>query len=109
MGPEKVKTIEAIKALRVQIDAVMQVAESAGTADAPESYSPKMYWSAEHQVFLKLAEAKMWAGKMLEGLGTIPYPVELADKANIAVKEGGEVTTVTPVMPIDEASAAAQG
>jgi hypothetical protein len=27
-------------------------------------------------------EAKMWAGKMFEGLGK-PFPAELADKANV--------------------------
>lgn len=82
MGPMQVKTVEEIKALRVQIDAAIQVARTRGQADAADTLDHDLYYTAEGQAIIKLIEAKMWCGKMLEALGT-PFPAELADKAPV--------------------------
>jgi hypothetical protein len=39
-------------------------------------------YEASQQAGIHLTNAKMWAGKILEGLGN-PFPPELADKANV--------------------------
>lgn len=81
MGPEQVETAEAIKALRVQADAVIQaITASHGTQDAPDGFNSELYSMAQYQALRAATEAKMWLGKMLEGLGT-PFPAELADKS----------------------------
>lgn len=79
MEPE-IKNTESIKALRVQIDACIQVARAhspQGVVVVEDSY---LYRMAQDESIRALTEAKMWAGKMLEGLGN-PFPAELADKA----------------------------
>lgn len=80
MGPIQVKKVDEIKAMRVQIDAAIQVTRTSGKLEAPAGMDAELYFSAEGQVILRLIEAKMWCGKMLEALGN-PFPAELADKA----------------------------
>lgn len=80
MAPQQVKTVEEIKALRVQADAVVQAVRENGVHDAPTSLDSELYDLAEAQALRASTEAKMWLGKMLEALGN-PFPAELADKA----------------------------
>lgn len=82
MGEPNVYEPEEIKALRVAIDAVIQLAEKEEKAVKPMSeYNFDLYSTAHYQVRINLIQAKMWAGKMLEGLG-MPFPKELADRAD---------------------------
>lgn len=66
--------------LRVSIDALIQIARKDGVTDAPSNLDADLYLRSDGLVITNLIEAKMWAGKMLEALGT-PFPAELADKA----------------------------
>ena len=81
---EREKYVPIIKEFRQSIDALIQRVPQSYSNPAPENallintFAAK---EARDQVRLKLIEAKMWAGKMLEGLGN-PFPAELADKAN---------------------------
>lgn len=82
MGPYTTRSVEQIKALRVQADAVIQAITdrtSASTTPTP-NHDMELYGMAEYQALRAATEAKMWLGKMLEGLGN-PFPAELADKA----------------------------
>lgn len=84
MGPFQVETVESIKALRVQADAVIQaITKANGTVDAPETLDHELYGMAQYQALRAATETKMWLGKMLEGIGN-PFPAELADKADTA-------------------------
>jgi hypothetical protein len=47
-----------------------------------KGFDHELYGMAEYQAIRTLIEAKMWLGKMLEGLGN-SFPPELADKANV--------------------------
>jgi hypothetical protein len=73
--------IAEIKQFRKEIDANIQKAES-----MLESYPVELqHISCGREIALvrtKLQEAKMWAGKILEVLGS-PFPPELADKAKL--------------------------
>lgn len=86
MGPSKYKSVDEIKALRVEVDALIQKVEDYGTHDVAEvspsgnAQTSDMYDLASYQARVALILAKMWLGKMLEGLGN-PFPIELADKA----------------------------
>jgi hypothetical protein len=84
MGPMQYKNVEEIKALRKQVDALIQAVEAHGTHDEADVFQPtadiNLYGTANYQAHIKLVEAKMWLGKMLEGIGN-PFPAELADKA----------------------------
>lgn len=84
MSPNiNVKTQEEIKARRVAIDAEIQYLNKEGFAEKDvDTFDRNLYRFAEAQVLRALTEAKMWYGKMLEGLGT-PFPAELADRAKI--------------------------
>lgn len=82
MGPNTYRSKEEIKALRVQIDACVLEARKRGTWEIPTPVDNELYDWAEAQVIHNLIQAKMWAGKMLEGLGN-PFPAELADKADV--------------------------
>ncbi|HDY66728.1 MAG TPA: hypothetical protein ENH85_02935 [Candidatus Scalindua sp.] len=67
----------ALHNFRKEIDACIQTAEndlSSGESERPE-YTREMAL-----VRTKLQEAKMWAGKCLEVIGS-PFPKELRDKA----------------------------
>ncbi len=70
-----VPTQEEIHAFRKEIDAVIQKAQTLqntfGRANGGREIS---------LVVTKLQEGKMWAGKILEAIGS-PFPPELADKA----------------------------
>lgn len=81
MGPGKYFSIEELKALRVQIDACQQaIAQDKETHEVePKNY--ELYSRAHYQATTKLLEAKMWVGKMMEGLGS-ELPPEFRDKAN---------------------------
>jgi hypothetical protein len=72
--------IAEIKEFRREIDANIQKAEK-----MLEVYPTELqHTSCAREIALvrtKLQEAKMWAGKILEVLGS-PFPPELADKAN---------------------------
>lgn len=82
---ERERLMPSIKEFRKEIDALIQrvaikrypVTENSLAIGA---YAPEAN-EAYDQVRKSLMEAKMWAGKMLEGLGN-PLPAELADKAN---------------------------
>lgn len=79
MGEPTYKSVEEIKEFRRAVDALFKFGvESGESITAPTDYM--LYATAQHEVFTKLQEAKMWAGKMLEGLGS-SFPAELADKA----------------------------
>ena len=65
---------EDIHEWRRQLDAQIQCAERM-LASRPEKGARELAL-----VRTKLQEAKMWAGKILEELGS-PFPAELADKA----------------------------
>lgn len=82
MTPEKLYTVEQIKAKRVEVDALIQFVEKEqdlGTTGMANE-KPELYSMASYQALVHLTDAKMWLGKMLEGRGT-PFPKELADKA----------------------------
>jgi hypothetical protein len=80
---ERARLIEPIKDFRKQIDALIARISTANGYEKgdllPHDYRVR---EVARQVEIKLIEAKMWAGKMLEGLGN-PFPAELADKANV--------------------------
>lgn len=84
MGPINTLTVEDVKALRVQADALIQEIENAltnkNTPEASTDFNYYLYSMASYQAQRAAMEAKMWLGKMLEGLGN-PFPAELADKA----------------------------
>lgn len=70
--------VSRIKDFRKEIDANIQTAE-AMLSEYPQK---SQHISCGREIALvrtKLQEAKMWAGKILEVLGT-PFPAELADK-----------------------------
>ncbi len=78
-------TVEDIKALRVQADALLvSIKEAVNTKMTPRlqaSGDYSLYELAVTQASIHTIEAKMWLGKMLEGIGN-PFPAELADKSN---------------------------
>lgn len=83
---ERDRLLPLIKDFRKEIDALMQrvsVKQHPMAADSlvVHSYAPSVD-EAYEQVRINLTNAKMWAGKMLEGLGN-PFPAELADKATL--------------------------
>ena len=81
---ELARLMPLIKAFRVEVDALIQKFPHLQYQATPESISIGIFLpavnEAEAQVRISLTNAKMWAGKMLEGLGS-PFPPELADKA----------------------------
>ena len=80
---ERERLTPSIKELRKSIDALIEVnsyqygQERTGKEIIINDFKTK---EVQKIVALKLTEAKMWAGKMLESLGS-PFPKELADKA----------------------------
>lgn len=82
MGPIQFKSVDEIKSLRVQADAVVEATRVRGSHDASAHIDSELYYFAEGQALRAAIETKMWLGKMLEGLGN-PFPAELADKSNI--------------------------
>lgn len=84
MGPAKNYNQEELKALRVQIDACIQVIENEyeNGHEGIEIKNHSLYGQASYQVEIKLREAKMWVGKMMEGMGS-ELPAEFRDKAVI--------------------------
>ena len=80
---ERARLLEPIKDFRKQIDGLIGRV-STGNGYERGDLLPNNYQVREvaRQVELKLIEAKMWAGKMLEGLGN-PFPAELADRAKV--------------------------
>lgn len=87
-GESALSAVDIIKTFRKNIDAQIVYAESLmGTNSAVGYPVPQVDITAHAMrelslVRTKLQEAKMWAGKMLEAIGT-PFPAELADKANV--------------------------
>lgn len=80
MGSPKYFSVEEIKVMRVSVDAMIQnLAFEKQTHEATGTEN-RVYDFAVYQAEIKLIEAKMWLGKMLEGLGN-PFPANLADKA----------------------------
>lgn len=74
MGPA-LPTQEEIHAFRKEIDAVIQKSQ-----DLQSSFGRNPGGREISLVVTKLQEGKMWAGKILEAIGS-PFPPELADKA----------------------------
>ena len=70
---ERERLVPIIKEFRKSIDALIT------TVPVANDYKVR---NTATIVETKLIEAKMWAGKMLEGLGN-PFPPELADRANV--------------------------
>lgn len=74
-----------IKDLRRAVDALIAQfpyssnRESTVVSLLSSSYNPQ-YAESYAQARIHLTDAKMWAGKLLEALGS-PFPKELADKA----------------------------
>lgn len=82
MTPSKYYNVEEIKALRVEVDALIQKVtneQENGHEDVPID-NWELRNIASYQTLVHLTDAKMWLGKMLEGAGN-PFPKELADKA----------------------------
>ena len=84
---ERERLVPLIKTFRQEIDALIQrVPPHFSTSQKSElmfrGYGAPLAIEAYVQVRIHLTNAKMWAGKMLEGLGN-PFPPELADKANV--------------------------
>lgn len=82
---EREKWVPIIKEFRQQIDALIQQVPRSYSNPAPANallINAFGVSEAKDQVRIHLTNAKMWAGKMLEGLGN-PFPAELADKANV--------------------------
>lgn len=85
MEPTKNYTQEQLKALRVQIDACIQVIESEqqNGSEGVDIKNYQLHGMSSYQVEIKLREAKMWVGKMMEGMGS-ELPVEFRDQATKA-------------------------
>lgn len=80
---ERARLVQPIKDFRKDIDALIQrVSKNRPVPGSRGDLVPNDYIASDvaRQVELKLIEAKMWAGKMLEALGN-PFPPELADNA----------------------------
>jgi hypothetical protein len=81
---ERERLVPLIKQFRKDVDALIQRTtrpepqQETVTGNIRGVYA---YFETE-QVRIKLIEAKMWAGKILEALGN-PFPAELADKAEV--------------------------
>jgi len=87
LDEERERLTQPIKDFRKEVDAMINrftrpysMKDSSGGDLLPSAYG--LATQASEQVRTKLTEAKMWAGKILEGLGS-PFPAELADKANV--------------------------
>jgi hypothetical protein len=78
MGPINYFSVDEIKALRVEVDALIQKVEMGGKHETQTLTD--LYDLASYQARVALIGAKMWLGKMLEGLDN-PFAAELADKA----------------------------
>ncbi len=86
MDSSKFFSVDQIKAMRVEIDALVQKTmhqQELGYEENVVLADMTLYHTAEYQAGVKLKEAKMWLGVMLEARGT-PFPPELADKAKLA-------------------------
>ena len=82
-----VDTVEQIKARRVAIDAEIQAIRKEGNEEKDiNTFDYELYLLSKGNALIALIEAKMWYGKMLEGLGN-PFPAELADKADAPAKQ----------------------
>ncbi len=84
MEPTKVFSVETVKGFRVEIDKLMQALENEsfeGTEDINkiENLDHRLHDTAVFTAFIKLTEAKMWLGKVLEAYNN-PLPKEFADK-----------------------------
>lgn len=79
MGPATTFTLEELKTIRVQIDALIQAVNKMG-ADESNTSDMNLYFISNHQVDIKLREAKMWVGKMMEAKGS-ELPPEFRDQA----------------------------
>lgn len=78
---ERARMLPLIKDFRKQIDAlIQQVQQDVNLPLHFKNFQPRTVNEAYDQVRIHLTDAKMWAGKMLEGLGN-EFPPELADKA----------------------------
>jgi hypothetical protein len=76
----QIKNVEEVKAIRVEADALIQKIKANGAHDTGPEFDYDLYAMAQYQALRAATEAKMWLGKMLEGMGN-PFPAELADKA----------------------------
>lgn len=81
---EQARLMPLIKEFRREIDGLIQkVSRRDFSQEATQNQGVLLgaygHYETE-QVRTKLTEAKMWAGKILEALGS-PFPKELADKA----------------------------
>jgi hypothetical protein len=69
----KYHSVDEIKELRKQVDALIQAVNAGGTHNESEVFQQgadvALHGTAHYQAHLKLIEAKMWLGKMLEGIG----------------------------------------
>ena len=81
MGEMQYHSVEELKALRVQVDACIQAIQFEKATHKEEPRDHNLYSMAAYQVNVKLREAKMWLGKMIEGLGS-ELPEQFRDKAN---------------------------
>ena len=80
MQSPKYFSIEEVKAMRVSVDALIQGLAIEKQNHEATGNETRTYDFANYQAEIKLIEAKMWLGKMIEGLGK-PFPAELADKS----------------------------
>ncbi len=79
---ERSRLVPLIKEFRKQIDAlIQQVQQDVKLPLHFKNFQPRSVNEAYDQVRIHLTDSKMWAGKMLEGLGN-EFPAELADKSS---------------------------
>jgi hypothetical protein len=83
---ERNRLVQPIKDFRKEVDAMINRftrpysnKDKSGGDLLPGTFG--LATEAATEVRIHLTEAKMWAGKILEGLGN-PFPAELADKAD---------------------------
>lgn len=80
---DRERLLPLIKSVRVDIDALIQRVDLNNSNAEIKLYSgfpAKNAAYSQSMALTRLIEAKMWMGKMLEGLGN-PFPAELADKS----------------------------
>jgi len=81
MEESKYFSVEMIKELRMKVDYLIQSMQSEQEQGSKTEIVKdwELYSMSAYQVIVKLIEAKMWMGKMLEAKGN-PFPPEFADK-----------------------------
>jgi hypothetical protein len=80
MGEPTYFSVEELKGMRVECDALYRKLNTGGTHRDIHPVDGQLESMAMYQACVKLIEAKMWLGKVIEGMGN-PFPAKLADNA----------------------------